>query len=259
MSATVHSPQSQSDFDSLVQNAPKDTLLAISFHTPWAAPCTQMSAVFAQIAAVTPSTKATFISIDAEELPDISDTYEVTAVPFFVLLKNNETQRKISGADPKELKDAIDSLIGASSTQTTGGAASTTTTTSSSQLPPAQTTSTPSATASSDTPAEDEEPLHDRLTKLVSAAPVMLFMKGTPAAPQCGFSRQLVAILREKGIRYGFFNILKDDEVRQGLKEFSDWPTFPQLYHKGNLVGGLDIVKEELENDENFMKEGITA
>lgn len=80
------------------------------------------------------------------------------------------------------------------------------------------------------------------MAKLVKAAPVMLFMKGTPAAPQCGFSRTLVGLLREKGVRYGFFNILADDEVRQGLKEFSDWPTYPQLYLEGNLVGGLDIV-----------------
>lgn len=87
-----------------------------------------------------------------------------------------------------------------------------------------------------------EEDINTRLGKLVKAAPVMLFMKGTPAAPQCGFSRQLVALLREKGVRYGFFNILADDEVRQGLKIFSDWPTYPQLYLDGDLVGGLDIV-----------------
>jgi Grx4 family monothiol glutaredoxin len=67
-------------------------------------------------------------------------------------------------------------------------------------------------------------------------------MKGTPSSPQCGFSRQLVALLRENGVRYGFFNILADDEVRQGLKEFADWPTFPQLWVDGELVGGLDIV-----------------
>ena len=80
----------------------------------------------------------------------------------------------------------------------------------------------------------------------------MLFMKGTPSAPQCGFSRQLVSILRENSVRYGFFNILADDEVRQGLKEFSDWPTFPQLYLDGELVGGLDIVREEMESDPSF-------
>jgi len=83
----------------------------------------------------------------------------------------------------------------------------------------------------------------------------MLFMKGTPSAPQCGFSRQTVALLRERSIRYGFFNILADDEVRQGLKEFSDWPTFPQLYADGELVGGLDIVREEFQNDPDFLTE----
>jgi len=80
-------------------------------------------------------------------------------------------------------------------------------------------------------------------------------MKGTPSSPQCGFSRQTVAILREKGIRYGFFNILADDEVRQGLKEFADWPTFPQLWADGELVGGLDIVREEFENDPGFLSQ----
>jgi Grx4 family monothiol glutaredoxin len=74
----------------------------------------------------------------------------------------------------------------------------------------------------------------------------MLFMKGTPSAPQCGFSRQTVSVLREKGVRYGFFNILADDEVRQGLKEYADWPTFPQLWVDGELVGGLDIVSAPL-------------
>ena len=94
-------------------------------------------------------------------------------------------------------------------------------------------------------------------------------MKGTPSAPECGFSRQLVALLRQNQVKYGsrlsifpvafltfpgFFNILADDDVRQGLKEFSDWPTFPQLYANGELVGGLDIVKEELEADPGFFE-----
>jgi len=87
----------------------------------------------------------------------------------------------------------------------------------------------------------------------------MLFMKGTPSAPQCGFSRQLVALLREKTVKYGFFNILADDEVRQGLKEFADWPTFPQLWADGELVGGLDIVKEEISNDPDFLMNYSTA
>lgn len=72
----------------------------------------------------------------------------------------------------------------------------------------------------------------------------MLFMKGTPAEPKCGFSRQSVELLNSIQIPFSTFNILSDEIVRQGLKEYSQWPTFPQLYAGGELVGGLDIMKE---------------
>ena len=98
--------------------------------------------------------------------------------------------------------------------------------------------------------ASDEPPLEDRLKKLVNRHKVMLFMKGLPSAPQCGFSRQIVEILDESSVPYDAFNILGDEEVRQGLKDFSDWPTYPQLYVNGDLVGGLDIVKELKESNE---------
>ena len=78
----------------------------------------------------------------------------------------------------------------------------------------------------------------------------MLFMKGVPSAPRCGFSKQIVAILDEMEVDYDGFNILEDEEVRQGLKEFSDWPTFPQLYSNGELLGGLDIIKEMRDSGE---------
>jgi len=72
----------------------------------------------------------------------------------------------------------------------------------------------------------------------------MLFMKGVPDAPRCGFSRQIVEILQSKQVPFASFDILGDEEVRAGLKTYSDWPTFPQLYVGGSLIGGLDIVKE---------------
>lgn len=75
-------------------------------------------------------------------------------------------------------------------------------------------------------------------------------MKGLPSAPKCGFSRQIVELLDESGVPYDSFNILEDDDVRQGLKEFSNWPTYPQLYVKGELIGGLDICKELAEDGE---------
>lgn len=92
--------------------------------------------------------------------------------------------------------------------------------------------------------------LNDRLKALVNRSQVMLFMKGLPSQPRCGFSRQICEILEEQGISFDAFDILSDDDVRQGLKTFSDWPTYPQLYINGDLVGGLDIVKEMVENDE---------
>jgi Grx4 family monothiol glutaredoxin len=74
----------------------------------------------------------------------------------------------------------------------------------------------------------------------------MVFIKGTPDAPRCGFSRQIVEILRSTvpPVEFGHFNILEDEAVRQGLKTYSEWPTFPQLYVGGKLVGGLDVCKE---------------
>uniref|UniRef100_A0A671W679 Glutaredoxin 3 n=1 Tax=Sparus aurata TaxID=8175 RepID=A0A671W679_SPAAU len=78
--------------------------------------------------------------------------------------------------------------------------------------------------------------------------PVMLFMKGNKEGAKCGFSRQTLEILNNTGVDYDTFDILQDEEVRQGLKTYSNWPTYPQLYVKGELIGGLDIIKELMES-----------
>jgi len=88
------------------------------------------------------------------------------------------------------------------------------------------------------------QPLQERLRSLISQHQVMLFMKGNPDAPRCGFSRKMVDLLNEHSIDYDTFDILSDEDVRQGLKVYSNWPTYPQLYSKGKLIGGLDILKE---------------
>ena len=73
---------------------------------------------------------------------------------------------------------------------------------------------------------------------------VMLYMKGTPAEPQCGFSAQVVSVLKGYNVPLKTFNILEDEEIRQGIKEYSDWPTIPQLYVNGEFIGGCDVVTE---------------
>mmetsp|Transcript_19294 Transcript_19294/g.34746 ORF Transcript_19294/g.34746 Transcript_19294/m.34746 type:complete len:221 (+) Transcript_19294:435-1097(+) len=94
---------------------------------------------------------------------------------------------------------------------------------------------------------KEEKSLDDKLKQLVNRHRIMLFMKGIPSSPRCGFSRQIVEILDSFDASYDAFDILEDDEVRQGLKVYSDWPTFPQLYVEGDLIGGLDIVNEMVE------------
>ena len=87
-----------------------------------------------------------------------------------------------------------------------------------------------------------DQTLKDRIESTLGAAPVVLFMKGTKNFPQCGFSAKVVGILKQEGVEYRDVNILTDQDLRQGLKEYSNWPTFPQLYVGGKLVGGCDIV-----------------
>src|ERR1041385_4113720 len=86
--------------------------------------------------------------------------------------------------------------------------------------------------------------LKDRIDKTLASHRIMLFMKGNPAMPQCGFSAAVVTILKELAVPFGSFNILADHEMREGLKEHSRWPTYPQLYLDGKLIGGCDIVRE---------------
>ncbi|WP_285713296.1 Grx4 family monothiol glutaredoxin [Erythrobacter oryzae] len=89
-----------------------------------------------------------------------------------------------------------------------------------------------------------------RISDLVTSNDVVLFMKGTPLFPQCGFSSRAVAILDHCGVAYESVDVLQDMEIRQGIKSFSDWPTIPQLYVKGEFVGGSDIMMEMFEAGE---------
>lgn len=100
--------------------------------------------------------------------------------------------------------------------------------------------------------------LDERLKALINKAPVILFMKGNPAEPRCGFSRKICELLKENNIKFDTFDILQDEEVRQGLKTYSNWPTYPQLYGSGKLIGGLDIVKE-LADEGSLVEELGTA
>jgi monothiol glutaredoxin len=91
---------------------------------------------------------------------------------------------------------------------------------------------------------------NERIRQDISDNPVVLFMKGSPVFPQCGFSAAVVQILSHLGVKFKGIDVLSDPEIRQGIKEFSNWPTIPQLYVKGEFIGGCDIVREMFETGE---------
>lgn len=92
--------------------------------------------------------------------------------------------------------------------------------------------------------------VNDRIQQILSENPVVLFMKGTPTFPQCGFSGRAVQILEHCEVKFFAVNVLEDDEIREGVKIYGNWPTIPQLYINGELVGGSDILKELFEQGE---------
>ena len=103
---------------------------------------------------------------------------------------------------------------------------------------------------------------HERIAGIVNGADVMLFMKGSPLFPQCGFSSRAVAILNHLGAEFESVDVLQDQGVRQGIKAFSDWPTIPQLYVKGEFIGGSDIMMEMYESGELaqlFEEQGVAS
>ena len=92
--------------------------------------------------------------------------------------------------------------------------------------------------------------IKEKLKDVIDSNDVCLFMKGVPEAPQCGFSMAISNILKHLNVNFKGINVLEDENIRQGIKEYSDWPTVPQLYIKGDFVGGCDIVKEMFEKGE---------
>ncbi len=95
-----------------------------------------------------------------------------------------------------------------------------------------------------------EDTLRDQIQGIIDSNDVVLFMKGTKHFPQCGFSATVVEVLRRSGSEFHDVNVLEDPSIRQGIKEFANWPTIPQLYVRGKFVGGCDIVREMYENGE---------
>lgn len=206
-------------FDQLLQDK-STSLHVVHFSAAWTPQCKQMDDVISELAKDLSLSTIKFVKLEAEDVPELSIRYKVEAVPTFIFLKSGQQVDRIDGAHASELTKKAKALASGSYV----------------------TSSKPTSPACED--------INVRIKKFLNMAPCMLFMKGTVEEPRCGFSKQMVSLLNEQKIKYSTFNILADEEIRQGLKSYSNWPTYPQLYINGELIGGLDIVKEMIANGE---------
>ncbi|EHB00650.1 Glutaredoxin-3 [Heterocephalus glaber] len=208
--ATVVEVGSAQQFEEHVRLKAK-SLLVVHFWAPRAPQCVQMNDVMAELAKEHP--QVSFVKLEVEAVPEISEKYEISSVPTFLFFKNSQKIDRLDGAHGPELTKKVQQHA------------------SSGSFPPSAN-------------EHLKEDLNLGLKKLIHAAPCMLFMKGTPQEPCCSFSKQMVEILHNHNIKFSSFDIFADEEVRQGLKTYSKWPTYPQLYVSGELIGGLHIIKE---------------
>ncbi|XP_073239713.1 glutaredoxin 3-like [Porites lutea] len=204
--------KNNAEFDKILADY-SSFLTVIHFHASWAAQCAQMNDVMTELAK--DNTHVKFYKLEAENLPEVSHEYEISAVPTFLFFKNQKVVDRLDGANAPSLTKKVQHHANVI---------------------------TPAVTSANQ--QETKKDINTRLKNIINGAPCVLFMKGSPQEPRCGFSRQMVEILNAHGTKYSHFDILTDNEVRQGLKVYSNWPTYPQLYVNGELMGGLDIVKE---------------
>lgn len=239
MSGTNYHPIETVEQFRSVMGADLERVSVLSFWAEWAAPCKEMNPVVKELAKKYETLQVLSIEADSEELEDITESFDIKAVPSFIILRGHTLLEQIPGADAEGLQRAMEKH----SRQPPKALTQT------DQLPQAP----PKDLVLDPVPAkkeENQEELNARMRKLMNQSKFVLFMKGSPDAPRCGFSRQTVGILREQGVEFAYFDILTDEAVRQGMKRLNNWPTFPQIIANGELIGGLDVLKEMIENGE---------
>mmetsp|Transcript_4797 Transcript_4797/g.5546 ORF Transcript_4797/g.5546 Transcript_4797/m.5546 type:complete len:352 (-) Transcript_4797:328-1383(-) len=208
------------------------------------APGGSASKLYETLATITPD--ISFYRVEAEAQPDLSTKYNVTVVPSFVLIyTDGRVVQTIEGADDvARLTSAVSQLRNMGTTI--------------SVISSNDGNHDGNHDQSSSGEMTKEEKLNQRLERLIHKSQVMLFMKGSPHHPRCGFSRQAIELLTHAKISFCTFDILTDEDVRQGLKTYSDWPTYPQLYVDGELLGGLDIMNEMAEEGDLAEQMGVS-
>ncbi|KAH9312527.1 hypothetical protein KI387_027562, partial [Taxus chinensis] len=225
-----------------VGQARRSSRMVAQCKTPWVRRAAAAPLVLGTRAARAPALWWGLETVEAEQQPEVSELYTVSAVPFFVFFKDGKVVDTLEGANPSELANKVAKVSGSISIADAAAPASIGMSAGPTVVETVRQIYESPQTAKTIT--ESGDVLQSKLQQLVNSKPVMLFMKGTPEQPQCGFSKKVVDVLKAEGVEYGSFDVLRNEQVREELKAFSNWPTFPQLYCKGELLGGCDITLE---------------
>ncbi|KAJ7946976.1 Monothiol glutaredoxin-related [Quillaja saponaria] len=203
MGGSVKDVQSKLELDNLLRTGAP---VVLHFWATWCEASKHMDQVFSHLSTDFPY--AHILRVEAEEQPVISEAHSVSAVPYFVFFKDGKATDTLEGADPSSLANKVAKVAGA---------------------------------------VNHGEPAAPTSLGMVAGPTILEAVKefakenGSPEEPKCGFSQKVVEVLKEEKVKFGSFDILSDNEACEGLKRFSNWPTFPQLYCNGELLGGCDI------------------
>jgi len=230
MAGTVTEVSSEADFHKLCSS--HTGLTCILMWASWHPPSVHLTKVLEAVASEHKAVR--FGKVNTDVCSGIASSMGADQVPFVAFCDaRGQKLDSLAGADPPKLVEKVKALsarpLGGGTCKQDGGSCG---------------GGGGGACSSAAAAAPEEDDLNSRLQGIVNYSPIMLFMKGSKAEPFCGFSKQAIAMLNKSGVDYSTFDILQDEEVRQGLKDYANWKTYPQLYIKGELLGGLDIMKE---------------
>jgi glutaredoxin-related protein len=229
---------------SLAKHTEETTKSVLLFGADWHEACPMLKMVLGALAAAPDNSGIIFGHVDAESVSDLTDKFDVTMVPTILLLVGSNgsytVKERLEGevlSDPSHVTLAVQRLANLQVAKDgSSGIAATATADNNnnnnndaSDKGEGDNTTNNNTNNNEDTYDPKKAALNDRLERLIRADAIMLFMKGTPDEPKCGFSRQAIDVFRKEEIPFGSFDILSDNDVRQGLKVYSDWPTYPQI------------------------------
>ncbi|CAJ1936452.1 unnamed protein product [Sphenostylis stenocarpa] len=261
MGGSVKDVKSKGELDEVVGGG---SPVILHFWASWCEASKHMDQLFTHLSTDFPKAQFLRVLVEAEEQPEISEAYSVSAVPFFVFCKDGKTFDTLEGADPSSLANKVAKVAGSINPGEAASPASLGMAAGAAVLETVKELAKEKDSSKEKTQVQPglSVSLKKRIQQLVDSHPLMLFMKGTPEEPKCKFSRKAVDVLKEEKVKFGSFDVMSDLEIREGLKKFSNWPTFPQLYCKGELLGGCDITVAMHENGELrevFKDHGIDA